>query len=209
MTTTPKSSNPLASPHVSSHLGFQVSRLARAAGLTPADRDDLRQDLSLAVVQARRNFRPELGPPEAFDLGALNLAYCEQARAIRRRRERKPTPLSLWLSAGGPVDQRSVDPFEAVDARLDLESARARLDDDAWLTASLVACHSAAGAARALGVHRGTVGRRIQQIQALAGQAGPARNTQPPRAEKKGCGPLPPQSQIKRRSAQRGEGVQP
>ena len=92
MTTTPKSSNPLASPHVSSHLGFQVSRLARAAGLTPADRDDLRQDLSLAVVQARRNFRPELGPPEAFDLGALNLAYCEQARAIRRRRERKPTP---------------------------------------------------------------------------------------------------------------------
>jgi len=138
------------------------ARLLRAAS---ADAiwgfEDLEQELRLRLLQALDRYDPGRGSSEAFVAVVLGRA----AAGIRRDRGRfKRTRRAVAPGAAEPTE--SVDSLDeaARDLRIDLLRAVGTLPDDLLLLAGQLLLRSLAEVARAQGVPRSSLVRRLERI---------------------------------------------
>lgn len=156
---------PLTNPrHLAAALtaaSYQATRMAVSARLAPADRDDLRQSLLLAVVQKAPGYDPRRGAWTTFVCLVLRHAAQELGDRMARDYGRAFVPLETAETAV------TSDPFHAVDLRMDLERFAASLPDDllrVWClrtTAPPVSAMKGSGRSRA-GFHRALRELRMQ-----------------------------------------------
>ena len=129
--------------------------------------DDAAQDLALALLRALPGYRPERGPLDGYLFGVLRHHHAK----LRGRRRRRVAAGSEGFAR--VADRRAVRP-EAADLRIDLEAARARLAPDLAALADGLRLYTLAELARAWGVPRTTLQRRVQKLRlAFAALADP------------------------------------
>jgi len=155
-------------PTLAAVIRRKAARLARRVPDPAADRDDLAQDLAAALLARRPKFDPARGDPGAFAHAVVGTAAADIRRGRAAAKRARPAP------AGPPEgcpDPRAADPA-ATDLAPDVAAAVARLPDDLRAVADLLAATTVAGAARALGISRATLYRRVAEVRAAFERAG-------------------------------------
>jgi RNA polymerase sigma-70 factor (ECF subfamily) len=133
--------------------GGPIGRLCRAYASSPADRDDLFQEVFLAVWRALPAFRGDASMRTWVYRIAHNVALTWQTRD--RRRQSRETPLDEDIHGGGDVDLR----------RLALKQAIAGMNPaDRTLTLLWLEGLSAAEIEDVTGVKSATVAVRLSRI---------------------------------------------
>jgi RNA polymerase sigma factor (sigma-70 family) len=158
----PERLNPLTERRIR----YRADRLARIFRLSADDRDDLYQDLYLAVWEALPKHEPERGTLDAFTRGVMDIWYRQTAREIRRSRQRDPgfVPLPERDAEATAFIDPSARHVQATDIRLDLLPRLARLPRELAEVALLRGDLSVREIAAERGVHRGTIPRAIRVI---------------------------------------------
>lgn len=159
-------------PQVLRRIDGSVTRLRRKFGLSRADGDDLRQDLCVAILQARQVYDPEKCLLHRYVRMVINRRYKHHVRRLMRIREGLGNTIDvvgfddvepgldlLIVDPVGENPHRSVDLSDALDHVLrdlpDLEQQICNL---------LIAGHTPSSASRQLGVAPSTVTRAMKRI---------------------------------------------
>ena len=136
------------------------------------DADDIGQELRLSLLLSSVDFDPERGSVGGFSSVVLARA-ASGLRRRRGRRERHGRPLSLGELGGEELqDDRAPVREGARDLRLDLMDVLAELPPDLLLLASHLLLGTVAEVARAQGVPRSTLARRIGELRRRFQEAG-------------------------------------
>lgn len=147
----------------------KARRLAGRASLSTSDRDDVEQELTLALMARWPSFRPEKGGRQAF----VQLVTDHAARALlrhRRAKKRGPARVAslsrLARTEGVPAEEAVTAPDDAGrrDLRLDLEALLARLPEGDRLLATWLLAETKTGLARRLGVPTSTLRSRLRRL---------------------------------------------
>jgi DNA-directed RNA polymerase specialized sigma24 family protein len=148
---------------------FHANGLIGHYGFTPSDRQDLQQELALAVVTKSHRFNPTRSGPSTFYSHVASrtaIDLCRAASAGKRD----------WRRRGGGADPGSVpapEPEQALmDLRIDVRSAVASMADDLKPIAYLLMQHSRTEAARRAGLTRNQMRYRCSRIERHLRQAG-------------------------------------
>jgi RNA polymerase sigma factor (sigma-70 family) len=161
----------------------KAGQLARRAGFTAQDRDDLEQDLSVLLLKRWPSFDPNRGTPEAFATIVLNSGVANLLRDRLALWRRQGRIVSLQERATGPngeeacladsVPQGAPGSGHRPYRRLSDELARLaghvrevldRLPPDLRELAELLKEHSMADAARVIGLPRSTLYARRRKL---------------------------------------------
>ncbi|MDY3563388.1 hypothetical protein R5W23_004891 [Gemmata sp. JC673] len=157
--------NPI-DPTAAAIIRRKARRMVGRAGLRPQDREDIEHDLVLRVLVQRHRFDDGRGTWPAFVWRVVERAGDNILRS-RRRAKRAGRPAES-LTAGSAT----ADPAESSARAADLARALAALPPELRAVAVLLTTHTAAAAARALGLSRSTVYARLQRIRARPEWAG-------------------------------------
>lgn len=149
------------SPHTIAVIDHRSDRLAKIFHLSDDDRDDIRQDMALAVLSAMRRYDSARASRDTFAERVISLQYVKIAQRIRRDIERQPE--SATEAIGALIDPRS-ERGNTDDLRLDLEAALVGLPRRLRLIAEDLKTMRPGEIAAEMGVHRSTIHRAIAQI---------------------------------------------
>ncbi len=160
------------SPAVMRRIHGSAKRLCRKFALCQADRDDLRQDFHLTVLQARQNYDAEKCPIDRFVLMVINRRYKHHVRRLMQLREGRGSTLDTigFDDMESGIELHVVDPLgesslKQVELRHDLAIA---FDDmsiiEVRICELLIAGHSPYSASKELGVAASTVTRAMERI---------------------------------------------
>jgi len=137
------------------------------------DVEDVAQDLALAVLAARPRFDPNLGGREEFARVVVERAG---ANILRGRRAAMRNPARVCSLATLPEDAEPPDPESvaagSTDLALDVAHLLEQLPEAISNLARALQEHTFAGAARALGIPRTTLYRRLTVLREVFIQAG-------------------------------------
>jgi RNA polymerase sigma factor (sigma-70 family) len=144
-------------------LNCAVKRLVESSYFAACERHDLRQELTLAVLDRWPKFDPERGTRIAF------LSVVIGSRAAKLRRERmvylrnyKPVPLEACDPAD--LDHQRQDDGPLLDRALDVQMLLDTLPPDLRQIAELLQVEPAAEVARRLGTTRHKLRSQLRQI---------------------------------------------
>ena len=167
-----------AEDYVNDRINYRVDRLVAKVGFPDDERDDLVQDLLLALVQAVPLYNAKRSRWKTFVCAILNQRY----RHLLRQRLTRENAAQAGINSGilsmtgfgdiaddyedSIVDPHTAanDPFVASDARMDLNAALATMPQRLQAIARLLMVHSPSEVARLLGRSPATVTRLIGQI---------------------------------------------
>jgi len=134
-------------------------RIARHRGLTPDDRDDLRQNILLALLARAHRYDQLRGATATYMKVLIRHAVVDQARAVRT------SLLLIDAEAGVPDIAVPTDQEQHLICRLDLARTLADLAPPLLDIVSLIAQHgSAADAHRASALPLCTFYRRLAEV---------------------------------------------
>lgn len=159
----------------------KARRLARCAGFTAADREDIEQELLLKLWEARDRFDPQLSHPHAFITTVVERAAASILRAQKaHKRGNQVAHTSLDEVAcchqddpGGAVLAPCTPSHQAaVDLACDVSELLSRLPSQLREVAELLASHSKRRIAKRLGISRRTLDRRIDALRSHFAAAG-------------------------------------
>ena len=156
---------------------YHVARLGKLLCLAEDRRDDLRQDLFVALCTAARRFDPAKSAARTFVSRVVSLAAAHHARCIRNERRngaRSPIRLSELQRDGrafAPVGPRWCEPA-ALDLVIDLGDALSGLTREQQQLAAALKTISPREIAEERGVHRSTVYREIAVLRASLAERG-------------------------------------
>lgn len=153
-------------------VSYHAARAARIARLTATEREDLEQNLLLALCKAAPRFDPAVASSHTFVSHVVRLAAMHELRTIRRARRcrvRGACPMSVLDAAvtGSIECPRSSDEARH-DLRTDVAAAVARLPDRSRAVAHLLMRSTRSQAARALGISRQSVHAHVVTIRSGA-----------------------------------------
>ena len=139
----------------------KARRLRAASADAVWEFEDLEQELRLKLLQALDRYDPDRGTAEAF----VAVVLVRAAEGIRRDRGRfKRTRRIEAPGAAEPAESANPRGEVAHDLRIDLLRAVAALPDDLLPLARLLLAGSVAEVARAQGVPRSSLVRRLERI---------------------------------------------
>jgi RNA polymerase sigma-70 factor (ECF subfamily) len=153
----PCATTTVADPAVQAIIAGQARRLIGRAGLTAADRADIRQDLTVALIEALPAFDPARSPLAAFACLVVGRAG---SNILRHRRAAKRSPPG---GAAGPstdaagADRRADGDARLADLRADVTAVLAALPAADRDLATALMTDTVSGVARARGVPRARV----------------------------------------------------
>lgn len=133
----------------------QASRCARQRSLGEADREDLRQEILLAVVERAHRFDPATAPWAAFVTLLARHAIADWLRAEQTHRSAGMISIEEMIDADATVDALAVaDTDRGADLRAALEAFLLDAPPSACTTLLLIAaaCGDVAAAQRASGL---------------------------------------------------------
>ncbi len=133
----------------------QASRCARQRSLGQADREDLRQEILLAVVERAHRFDPATAPWAAFVTLLARHAIADWLRAEQQRQSVITASIEERIDADAAVDALAVTATDrAADIRAALEAFLLDAPPSACTTLLLIAaaCGDVAAARRASGL---------------------------------------------------------
>jgi RNA polymerase sigma-70 factor, ECF subfamily len=171
-------------PYARRLIRFKARQLARRAGFTASDREDLEQDLSHDLLARLRHFDPNRANRDAFTTQVvLNRVRTILIERDRKRRDWRRCRTSLQeLVAGDAPDDGAIERAETLaedacgrgirspasderaELRLDLVAALQALPPDLRRVASALRTATPTDVSRALGVSRDTVYRAMRAI---------------------------------------------
>jgi DNA-directed RNA polymerase specialized sigma24 family protein len=161
----------LIDDYVMERVDYHVARLGRALHLSHHRKEDLRQDLFVALCEAAPRYDKSRAKPRTFVSRVLSLAAAHLARCIcneRRNSARSPIRLSELQRDGhcfSPVAPRWCEP-SAHDLVLDLRHGIAAMSRRHQQLAEALKIQTAAEVAAERRVHRSTVYREIASMRA-------------------------------------------
>jgi RNA polymerase sigma factor (sigma-70 family) len=133
----------------------QARRCARQRSLAEADREDLRQEILLAVVERAHRFDPGTAPWAAFVTLLARHAAADWLRAERQRQSVITASIDEMIDADAAVDTLAIDDTDrGADLRAALEAFLLDAPPSACNTLLLIAaaCGDVAAAQRASGL---------------------------------------------------------
>jgi RNA polymerase sigma factor (sigma-70 family) len=142
---------------------WHSKRLVRIMSVPAYDREDIQQDLHLALWLSCEQIDPKLGTPQAF----LNQVAANEVKSVlsRRRAARRDHRRCMVLDEAALCpDRRSNGREERLLMRMDVRRAVAALPPELRRTAIELQNFSQAETARRLKVCRDTIYRRIKSI---------------------------------------------
>lgn len=162
--------NPI-DPATAARIARKAGQILRQVGLPRSDREDLEQALALLMLARLARFDPGAGDRAAFVGMVLRQATINVLRHYRAaKRSAAVVSLEALVRAGAdePAELAGCDNAlgERADAALDVAAALAELPADLRAVAEELCTHSAAEAARRLGVPRATLHERAKEIRA-------------------------------------------
>jgi RNA polymerase sigma factor (sigma-70 family) len=152
---------------IASIVRFHTRQLARRLDLNLSDTEDVRQDLFLELTRAFRRYDPSLSSPATFASRVLDKATLNIARNTRSRRGFVLRNLDI-----SQLDQlfceisglRQNNAEHHLDLNADVRHVMYLLPDGLVQLACELMVRSPSQIARRLGIHRGTVCRRIHHL---------------------------------------------
>lgn len=171
----------------------KAGRLARVFGHDHNERDDLGQDLLLELLEALDRFDPAQGKLIAFAHGVADQWYLAKTRALGRAGRRVQT--GFLGDSDDFIESKEPPPGYVDGVREDAAELLAALPPELAEIARAVTRDPVAKVAEQEGVHRATIGRRLERARAIAEEAGlgsserktdRARNKGPGKAEGSG-----------------------
>lgn len=163
--------------YATARVDYHVARLGRQLHLPDHRRDDLRQNLFLALCKAAPRYDARQSSRRTFVSRVLSRAAAHHARSIRNERAssvRSPLRFSELERNGhsfAPVAPRSCEP-SAHELVLDLRHALASLSREHQQLAEALKTQTPAEIAAERGVHRCTVYREIAALRSALSEAG-------------------------------------
>lgn len=164
--------NPI-DPETAARIALKAGQILRQAGLPRSYREDLERTLILVLLGRLARFDPGRGDRSAFVGLVLRRATINVLRHYRAaKRSAAVVSLETLVRAGAdePAELAARDDAsgarERADAVLDVADAVAGLPADLRAVAEELRTHSAAEAARRLGVPRSTLHERVKEIRA-------------------------------------------
>lgn len=158
---------------------FRTDRLGRLFALSTEEIADLRQEVAAEITRAMRRFNPAIASQTTYCKGVMNLWYGNKCKQLRREAKWRARlePLPPFGSETTDYVERRQSAIAAVDLRLDIETAIARLPDGLLPVARDLLCgKSIPEIAAARGVHRGTVNRIVLQLRVYLADLDPHSN---------------------------------
>ena len=157
-------------PAIAALIRRKAATIARSMTDPSSDRDDLVQDLLVALLARRRQFDRPRGDPGAFVHTILSHAAADIQRSYRAAK-RSPT-LVPTEAAETCIDRRQAEFDDSRDLVEDVQGAIARLPAELREAAELLIQKNVAGVARELKVTRDTVYARLRLIRKRFERAG-------------------------------------
>lgn len=148
----------------------RVKRLVWTTGLPVHMKEDLFQDLAVAMLRAYPKYDPARGTLEVFLAGVMRKWYLWQKRELSRKQASAPLG-DLWDDgeAAAAADECRFRAARAlVDDLIDLPELLDRLPPDLREFAVLLSRHTIPSIAKITGEDRTTVWRRFKRLQAAA-----------------------------------------
>jgi RNA polymerase sigma factor (sigma-70 family) len=135
--------------------GVRLAAAAKLTIITPADREDLAQELAMAAWRALRHYDSTRAGLRTF----LDKVVANRFASLMRARRSQPRlePLQDHLPAG-------LDGIPAVEFRADFQRVSGLLAETDCRLASYLMNHSPTQASRAFGIARSTIYQRLRRI---------------------------------------------
>ena len=174
-------------PRAVATIRYHAGRLARSRSLPGMDLEDVEQDLALDLLHRRRRFDPTRASFATFaDRVVGNRVATLTAPALRLRTERAMASLDepvdgedqetnrgdLIAEQDGLHARRSLDRHDELDLRHDVARFLRGLSPALRRCAGIILADNVAAAAKAAGLHRGTVYDGARRLRTAAEQAG-------------------------------------
>lgn len=147
-------------------ISYHAARLAAGFRLGAADRDDIRQELRLALLQREHRFDPQRSAHATF--ASLVLRHAVQDLSDRLARERR----NRFLPLDAAMTNITADVVADIDLRIALERFATTLSDELLHVWRLLAIASPAEAIRAFGRSRAGFYRSVRELRLRALAAG-------------------------------------
>ncbi|HSW45693.1 MAG TPA: sigma-70 family RNA polymerase sigma factor [Phycisphaerae bacterium] len=154
-------------------INYRLGRLARRYQLGPQDRQDLRQDLWLALLRASRRFDPARCPIERFVGMVLNRHCKHHVRQFAQARTNRPQQVA-WDHRMEAVllDPQAEADLRHVDLRHDVQALLAQLPRPQRRLCKALMHRPPYQAARHLGISASTLYRQIRRLRPRFAEAG-------------------------------------
>lgn len=175
-------------PEVHDLVRKKARRLGKAFGLDHQEREDLEQDLLLRLLKALVRYDPAEGKLIAFAHGVSDRWYLAKTRALGRAGRRAQT--GLLGDSDHIIESEEPPPGYLNGARAEAADVLDVLPPDLAEIARAVTRDPVAVVAERMGLHRGTVHRKLAQAKAITkGErvGGPPRKTRKSRDKGKGA----------------------
>ncbi len=157
-------------------VSYWASQVARTFDLSDEEREDVRHDLVLELLDSAVRFDPAQSAWHTFASNVLRLAASRIRRDRGRRASFRPKYSRVLLEQTTVSEPHSViDPHDDIgdlERRLDVEQVLASMPPVLRRTCELLKHLSPPEVARVMGVHRVTVYRRVAQARCFFEEAG-------------------------------------
>ena len=167
-----------AEVYVRDRIAFKVGRILEKFGLDDSERDDLSQDLLMALVRGVRLYDGKRTRWKTFLSRILDRRYRHILRKLLAPHTGVATRPVGFDDIADYYEETIVDPattaepFAAENLRMDVEAVISSLPDRLQIICRLLMIHPPAGAARLMGVSPATITRAVHRIRPYFERAG-------------------------------------
>lgn len=174
----PEATQDLLDDYAWKRINFRAQRLTEAFQLTPEDKEDMAQEMALAILKATNRFDPTRTRRKAFIRGILDREFKHLARRLRdsiRHSCLSPASASEMPDFHPAVNnphQGELSDQARTELAMDLAGFIPQLPPRLQRIAECLKTHSPAETARGLGVNSANVYRAMRQIRSLMIEAG-------------------------------------
>jgi RNA polymerase sigma factor (sigma-70 family) len=149
---------------VLNRIDFRARKLVRTLKLPDADLKDVRQDMTVEVLEAAEHFDPAKARWHTFVCRVLNLFAKRYSRdeEVRRRFEEEP-PECVEEGIDDPFEEilDEIDPIAEAEMDMDVEHVLSQMSPRVREASQALKFLSPSKAAKALGIHRNSIYRLI------------------------------------------------
>lgn len=167
-----------AEVYVQDRIAFRVDRLVAKFGLPDCERDDLTQELLMALVQAVPQYDPKQAHWKTFICRVLDRRYQHILRKLMAPENNGAAAVSGLEDFGDDYADSVVDPatqgepFFEDNRRMDVNAVISTMPRRLQIIACLLMVHSPSEAARLMGTSPAAITRAIHRIRAHFKEAG-------------------------------------
>jgi RNA polymerase sigma factor (sigma-70 family) len=167
-----------AEAYIQDRIAFRVDRLVAKFGLPDCERDDLSQDLLMALVQAFKRYDPAQAHWKTFLCRVLDRRYQHLLRKLMAPENKGAPTVSGLEDIGNGYADSIVDPstqgepFVGDNLHMDVEAAISTLPKRLQIIGCLLMVHSPSAVARLVGTSPAAITRAIKWIRTHFQEAG-------------------------------------